>query len=251
MVYNFSMPSDERLYHDLAWLFPIVSPPEDYVNEAAEFARAIRQHARIPVKTLLDLGCGAGHNDHHLQKDFKVTGVDLSETMLDLARCLNPEVEYLTGDLRSLCLGRTFDAVIIADSITYMLNEDDLLAAFRTAYAHLNPGGVFCSYAEETPENFVQNGTYTSTHYGKAENGQTVEVALVENYYDPNPQDTAFESTFVYFIRQGGKLRIETDSHQLGIFPPAVWERLLRQAGFDVYQAWFDEADAPLFVGVK
>jgi SAM-dependent methyltransferase len=245
------MHSDERLYYDLAWLFPIVSPPEDYVNEAAEFTRAIRQHARIPVRTLLDQGCGAGHNDHYLQKEFQVTGVDLSETMLDLARRLNPQVEYLTGDMRSLHLGGTFDAVIIADSITYMLNEADLLAAFRTAYEHLNPGGVFCTYAEETPENFVQNGTYTSTHRGLTENGQAVEVALVENYYDPDPQDTTFEITFVYFVRQSGALRIETDSHQVGIFPQATWERLLRQAGFEVHQAWFDEADAPLFIGIK
>lgn len=242
---------DERLYQDLAWLFPIVSSPEDYVGEVAEFTRAIRQHARIPVRSLLDLGCGAGHNDHYLQKDFEVTGVDLSKTMLDLASRLNPQVEYLTGDMRSLRLGRTFDAVIIADSITYMLTEADLLAAIRTAYEHLNPGGVFCTYAEETPENFVQNGTYTSTHRGQDQNGHDVEVALVENYYDPDPQDTTFETTFIYLIRQDGALRIETDSHQLGIFPRVTWERLLRQAGFEVHQTWFDEADAPLFVCVK
>lgn len=245
------MQPEERLYHDLAWLFPIVSPPEDYEGEAAEFTHAIRQHARIPVRRLLDLGCGAGHNDFYLQKDFEVTGVDLSKAMLELARHLNPQVEYLTGDMRSLRLGRTFDAVMVADSITYMLSEADLLAAFHTAYEHLKPGGVFCTYAEELPENFVQNGTYSSTHRGQDENGLDVEVVLVENYYDPDPRDTTFEMTFIYLIRQAEALRIEIDSHQVGIFPQAAWERLLRQAGFEVHQAWFDEAKAPLFIGVK
>jgi SAM-dependent methyltransferase len=241
-----NIKSDPRLYHDLAWLFPIITPPEDYVGEAAQFSHAIRQYTRLPAHTLLDLGCGAGHLDIHLSQEFQVTGVDLSESMLELARHLNPQVEYLAGDMRSLHLERTFDAVMIADAIDYMLTEQDLLAAFCTAYEHLKPGGVFCTYAEETSENFVQNGTYTSTH----KQGD-IEVALVENYYDPDPQDTIFEMTFVYLIRRAGVLSIETDSHRVGIFPQATWERLLRQAGFEVQQVWFEEADGPMFVGIK
>lgn len=133
-----------RLYSDLAWTWPIISPPEHYIEEAEDFRRTIMAHARIPAATLLDLGCGGGHNDWTLKKHFQVTGVDISPEMLELAARLNPEAEYLQGDMRTVRLGRLFDAVVIADSIDYMLTEVDLRAAFVTAYEHLKPGGVFC-----------------------------------------------------------------------------------------------------------
>jgi len=56
-------------------------------------------------------------------------------------------------------LGRTFDAVMAADAMDYMLTEDDLRAAFRTAFEHLRPGGVYVTYAEFTPERFRQDRT--------------------------------------------------------------------------------------------
>jgi len=63
---------------------------------------------------------------------------------------LNPEVAYCIGDMRSVRLEKVFDAVMIADSIDYMLTSEDLRAAFETALVHLKPGGVFCTYVEVT-----------------------------------------------------------------------------------------------------
>lgn len=242
-----SLPENrERMYHDLAWLFPVITPPEDYIGEAAEFTQAIQQFSRRPARTLLNLGAGAGHNDHYLQHSFQVTGLDLSEPMLALARRLNSAVEYLVGDMRTIRLGRRFDAVILADSVSCLLTEMDLLAAFMTAYEHLEPGGVFCTYAEETQENFQQNGTFTSTHLAG-----DLEVALVENFYDVDPKDTWYETTFLFLIRQKGKLTIEVDQHLNGLFPLVTWRRLLEQAGFQVHELHFTEGNCPFFAGVK
>lgn len=237
--------ANQRLYSDLSWLWPAVSPVEDYRHEAQEFVRVIQKHAQRPVKTLLDIGCGGGHIDHHLQEYYSVTGVDCSPQMLDLARRLNPRLEYQLGDMRSLKLPQKFDAVIIADSISCMLTEDDLLAAFSTAFNHLNPGGIFCTYAEETPQFFTQNGTYSSTH----QLGD-MDIALVENYYDPDPSDTTFEISFIYFVRRAGKLTIETDHHLAGIFPEETWLRLMQKAGFLVRQEIFSDEGFVIFAGI-
>lgn len=235
-----------RLYNDLAWLFPIITPVEHYVEEAAEFVQAIQRHAQRPVRTLLNLGTGAGHNDHYLRHYFQVTGLDLSRPMLALAQRLNPDVEYLVGDMRSVELQRKFDAVMLADAASYLLSEADLRAAFQTAFRHLEPGGVFCTYAEETLERFEQNGTYTSTH-----RTDELEVALVENYYDPDPQDTVFEMTFLFLIREQGQLRIEVDQHEAGLFPLQTWRRFLAETGFQVYEHIFADGDCPFFTCLK
>ena len=130
-----------RLYGDLAWTWPIISPPEDYVPESEFFANLMKEHLETEPRTLLHLGCGGGHNDHTLKQHFGVTGVDISPEMLGLARKLNPDVTYVEGDMRTVRLERTFDAVAILDSVNYMLAATDLRTAFDTAFAHLKPGG--------------------------------------------------------------------------------------------------------------
>jgi len=235
-----------RLYDDMAWAWPLISQREDYVQEAQLFARHIRQRARIPVSTLLHLGCGGGHLDLTLKTYFKVSGVDVSQPMLDLAGQLNPEVTYFSGDMRSVRLEKAFDAVVIADSIDYMLSEEDLRGAFQTAYAHLKAGGVFCTYAGVTRQSFRQNDTRVSTHSGGG-----MEITFIENRYDPNPQDSTYESTFVYLIRREGsegQLEIETDRHLGGLFDLETWSRCLTETGFAVYQTELGAGGAPFFV---
>ena len=223
------MTDAERMYRDMAWAWPIISPPEDYAEEAEMFRCAIEKHSKIPVRTLLDLGCGGGHNDFHLKKHCKVTGIDLSEGMLGNARALNPDVEYLAGDMRRVRLGRQFDSVIIADSIMYMRDESDMLAAFRTAYEHLRPGGVFCTYIEELPECFA---AATYTHQPREKDG--VEITLIEHKWDTDAADTTFELLFIYLVKEGRAMRVETDRHRCGIFPLTIWKALLKGAGFTV-----------------
>ena len=50
--------------------------------------------------------------------------------------------EHLQGDMRTLRLGRQFDAVFVHDAIEYMTTEDELRQAVATVYAHCRPGGV-------------------------------------------------------------------------------------------------------------
>lgn len=223
------------MYGDLSWTWPIISPPEDYVEESVWFANAIRAAARGQARTLLHLGCGGGHNDRTLKEHFDVVGVDLSEPMLENARRLNPEVEYMQGDMRSVRLGRTFDAVALLDSVSYMRTEGELGAAFATAFAHLRPGGVLVTYAERTRETFLHDWT----DHRKCSEGD-VTVILFENEFDPDPDDTTMEYTATFLIRRNDNLMIETDVHVMGLFPHATWLRLLAGAGFEV-----EEHDLP------
>jgi len=206
-----------------------MSPPDDYVEESEEAVRIISEYSRIDARTLLNIGCGGGHNDCTLKRYFSITGVDLSVEMLSLAGRLNPEVEYIRGDMRTVRLGRRFDAVTIFDSISYMLSEEDLRAAFRTAYTHLNQGGVLLTYAEETAERFKSNRTRYFT-------GSTnrVEVTFIEHQYDPDPSDTISETAFVYFIHRDGHTEIETDRHLFGLFGFRTWLNVLSEVGFKV-----------------
>ena len=230
----------ERLYDDLAWLWPIMSPPEDYVEEAELFARLIRERSTAKPRSLLHLTSGGGHVDHRLGREFRITGIDASPNMVELARKLNPGVEYVVDDVRTARLGRTFDAVFIDDGVLYMLNEQDLKSVFVTASEHLNAGGVMLVYVEATPETFEQNRTHVT-----ARSSRGIDLVYVENEYDPDRSDTTFQTTFVYLIRRDGQLTVETDRHTCGIFPLDTWRLLLGEAGFDVAETAFEHSDFP------
>ncbi len=225
---------ERRLYSDLAWTWPIISPVEGYIEETELFSKLIRKYSKIKVKTLLHLGCGGGHNDYTFKKHFKLTSLDISEDMLALAKKLNPEVNYQYGDMRTMQLGEKYDAVTILDSINYIKTVEDLQRTFITAYEHLKPGGVFLTFAEQIAGQFKQNNTTHSTH-----SKDDVEITFIESYYDPDPVDTNYEAIFIYLIRVGGKLEIYTDRHLCGIFKLETWLELLKATGFEVKQVKF------------
>ena len=135
---NVHMSTDNghnRLYGDLAWLWPIMSPPEEYADEAGYWLRALRSRLPSGRRRVLELGTGGGHFLHQLTGEYDATAVDLSEAMLAHSRRLNPGVAHHVGDMRSVRLGETFDAVLIHDAIDYMTTEDELRAAFETTRA--------------------------------------------------------------------------------------------------------------------
>ncbi len=222
------MPPSHRLYSDLAHLWPLMSPPEDYADEGARLQGELRARLGPGRLRLLELGTGGGHLLHHLADEFEATAVDLSEPMLAHSRRLNPGVTHHLGDMRTVRLDETFDAVLIHDAIDYMRTEDDLRAAFATARAHLRPGGLLLAI----PDDYVE--TFTPPHIAhETRRRDGAELTYVEYSTDPDPGDTEIETVYVFFFRENGALRVEVDRHTTGLFPIGTWERLLQGSGFE------------------
>lgn len=238
-----------RLYTDLAWLWPLWGDAAtEYAHYCEHVTSMIGRYAERPAVDLLVIGCGGGKNVLNLKRDFKVTGLDLSADMLAQAKVLNPECTFVRGDMRTFRLHRSFDAVLMDDAITHMNSRPDFLAAFRTAHAHLKPGGVLVVTPDVTMETFQQNRTTTAT---ATRNG--LEVVFMENVYDPDPSDEQFETTIVYLIRDQGSLRIERDHWTMGIFSLNTWREVLCETGFRVHEGFYRscEDEYTVFTCVK
>ena len=89
-----------RLYDELAEWWPLLSPPSEYEDEAADLLPRLGAAGG----TLLELGSGGGSLAYHLKRHFNLTLTDLSPAMLAVSEALNPECEHLPGDMRSLRL---------------------------------------------------------------------------------------------------------------------------------------------------
>lgn len=226
-----------RLYNDMASLWPLVSPPSDYAHEAAAVRRllfrikpTLRRHG-TQAPSLLELGAGGGHLLHHLTDHFDITAVDLSPSMLRLSRRLNPSVTHHVGDMRSIRLGKKFDVVLVHDAISYMLTPTDLTRLFRTARAHLKPGGLLVLMPDYIRDTFPGHDLAHDHHTDG--NKDITTVSLV---HDPDPNDSTFELVMLFLIRsvkaRGSGTRTAIDRHTCGLFSLKTWQRLLKESGF-------------------
>lgn len=216
-----------RLYDDLAYLMPLISPHEEYEEEASKWKTVLRQKLGEGKHSLLELGAGGGFNLFHLKNDFNITASDISLKMLELCNKLNPEVKTIQGDMRSLRLEEKFDAVLIHDAISYMLSEEELYCAFITAAKHLNEGGIFIT----SPDNFSDTLQLPRVDHSVHKIDGT-EVTYTEYSYMPDVNSTILETIMTYYIKSQDGLKIELDRHTTGLFPQSTWIRLMGKAGF-------------------
>ena len=235
-----------KLYSDLAEWWPIFSAPAEYRDEAAFFARVLTESCDPAPRRVLELGSGGGNNASHLKARFAMTLVDLSPRMLAVSQALNPECEHLEGDIRTVRLGRTFDAVFVHDAICHMTTETDLRAVLETAFQHLRPGGVALFAPDFVRETFVD---YTDHGGNDTDRGS---VRFVQWTTDPDPTDTTYFVDFGILIRDPqGQVRAVHERHVYGLFARAKWLRLLRDVGFELNteSILLDDFARDLFVG--
>jgi SAM-dependent methyltransferase len=216
-----------KLYDELAEWWPVMATPAEYRQEARLFDRLLRGSSTPRPRTVLDLGAGSGIIASHLKSHFTMTLVDISPQMLAVNRSVNPECEHVQGDMRTLRLGRTFDAVFVHDSVCHMTTAQDLKAVMETAFVHCRPGGVALFVPDEMRETFVPS----SDHGGNDKGSRG--LRYVQWTTDPDPSDTAIVVDFAIMLRdEQGEVRVVHERQTHGLFARAEWLRLLRKVGF-------------------
>ena len=249
---NETSAKELKLYAELASWWPLISPPEEYEDEAELYRRTLVEASDRPPRTVLELGAGGGCNASHLKAHFKMTLCDPAPGMLKVSRKLNPECEHLENDMRTARLGREFDAVFIHDAICYMTTRDDLRRAVETAFVHLRPGGVALFAPDEIRETFAQ-----VTNHGGYDHEDGRGVRFLEWVWDPDPADSTYIADYVYALREpNGSVSTVHDRHVEGLFGCEEWLSTLRDVGFEARPVRFqhvshEDKETVGFVGRK
>jgi hypothetical protein len=136
------------------------------------------------------------------------------------------EAAFAASLLRTLRLGRRFDAVFVHDAVDYMTTEADLRRAVSTAYEHCREGGLAVFVPDDIAENF-EPGTEHGGH--DAPDGRGVRY-LEWWSSDPDPGDTRTRSEFAFLLREAdGSVQVAHDTHEFGLFPRALWLKVLTE----------------------
>jgi SAM-dependent methyltransferase len=182
------------------------------------------------VREVLDLGSGGGHVAVHLKGPLALTLVDWSAEMLSVSHVLNPECTHVQGDMRTVRLGRRFDAVLVHDAVDYVTSEASLRQVIETAFAHCRPGGIAVFVPDHTAETFRATGS------GGGGGGDAAgrRASFREWTWDPDPADDWVQAEYEFTLRAAdGAVQVVREAHRLGAFSRGTWLRLLAGAGFD------------------
>jgi SAM-dependent methyltransferase len=220
-----SRSGEYRLYQDLADWWPLISPPQEYAAEAGYLA-GVFAAAAVPVREVLDLGSGGGHIAVHLRGRLSLTLVDQSEQMLAVSRRLNPQCVHVQGDMRTIRLGRVFDAVLVHDAIDYVTSQAELSQVIETAFAHCRPGGI----AVFVPDHVAETFQPVSGRGGGSSAGR--QASFREWTWDPDPADDWVQAEYEFVLQEtGGSPQVVREAHRLGAFSREVWRARLTAAG--------------------
>ncbi|CQR25849.1 methyltransferase [Streptococcus varani] len=191
---------------------------------------------------LLELACGTGiQSIRFKQAGFDVTGLDLSQDMLDIAtkraKSANLSIPFVQGNMLDLSSIGTFDYVTCySDSICYMQDEVEVGDVFKQVYDHLNEGGVFIFDAHSTYQ--IDEVFPGYSHHENAE-----DFAMVwDSFEDEAPHSIVHELTF--FIQdEDGRFTRYDEVHEERTYEILTYDILLEQAGFKNFKVYSDFED--------
>lgn len=216
-----------KMYHELAIWWPLLSPPEDYKNEAKLFSTILSK--RISEgRNVLELGSGGGNSASYMKENFKMVLLDRSIEMIRVSKKLNSDCSHLCADMRHFALKKTFDAIFIHDAIMYLTEKEDLIKTFQNCFDHLKVDGVLLI----APDYYEETYKPTTSHGGIDKDGRGFRYLEWSN--DTDPDDSIIECDFVYIYKEDdGEPQITHERHHLGIFSRETWLYCLNIAGFE------------------
>jgi len=103
--------------------------------------------AKVPLtapKRIIDLGCGPGNSTAVLKEKFpdaKLTGIDSSNDMLEAARRILPDLDFVKANLVDYRPPEPTD-LLVSNAVFHWLPQDKRILTMQRLLKELAPGGV-------------------------------------------------------------------------------------------------------------
>lgn len=227
---------------EYAAAYDAVYAEKDYEGECDLVERLLVEHAAGADARILDLGCGTGgHAIPLARRGYRVVGVDRSGPMLAEARAKAEETgvgpEFVEGDIRDLSLAAEFDAALMLFAVlSYQLEEDDVLAALRSARRHLRAGGLLVFDVWFGPAVLAQRPSRRVSTIGE----------LVRTSWGELDAARARCTVTVELATESGEI-VSREEHVVRYFFPEELGRLLDASGFGLLRLGaFPDIDRPV-----
>ena len=198
-------------YQHLALIYDALMGDLEGVRRYAHMLKSV-----ISGKHVLDLACGTGDLTMLLSEmGYKMTGLDLSEQMLEIAKSKDQKdrIRFVHGDMLNLNLGELFDSIVCAnDSVNYCSSLTQVNLLFEGVNRHLSIGGVFVfdyhqiSRLKEFEEPFDEEGVLGDIGYWWHIESEPPRLTHTVTIYGSNYPVTETHQQYVFELNDLQKL---------------------------------------------
>lgn len=184
----------------------------------------------IHGRNLLEFGSGTGRHGQLLaERGYRVTGIERSAEMVARA-ATNDGFTCQQGDICTVQLGRTFDAVLaLFHVISYQVSNQAVQAVFCRAAEHLLPGGLFVFDVWYSPAVYAQK---PEVRVKRLADGDLEIVRIAEPVLYPN--ENRVDVNYTVYARNSGDetCSVFTESHPMRHFSLPELNFLAAGTGF-------------------
>ena len=200
----------------------------DYARNAAPGILKLLKDAGIDSGHVVDLGCGSGILARRLlDAGYSVTGIDLSEAMIDLALRRAPGARYITASFLDAEIPPCNAVTSTGECLSYLIDKRNDLEAlerlFRRIFSALSPGGLLIFDAcvegrsrEQTSASFAGNDWSLLTEYSI------------------DPATRVLTRTITIERRIDGGTRRDREVHRVRLYDEGELMQRLTESGFEV-----------------
>jgi len=225
---------DHPKYYEIAFSF------RDIPAEVSVFEECFRRFSRIPVKSVLELGCGnSPHMDELVKRGYQYSGLDLSKAMLNYSRQkasrIGAAVKLIHGDMLDFSLEGKVDFVYVLLGSLCARNTSELLTHFDSVAQVLKKGGLYLLdwCIEFDPPRLGEPGdTWEIERQG-------IQVKTTVSWKALDRVEQTFEETIVLEVNDHGeKLNIVGTDIKRALYPQEFWFFISSHKHFEFVGWW-------------
>jgi SAM-dependent methyltransferase len=204
-----------------------------FIEDIPFYLRQIQKY-NTPV---LEIACGTGRITLPIaEKGYSITGLDVSNGMLDhakkKARAKNLHIEWILSDCRNFNLSQKFNIIIYPfNAMAHLHDLESLEACLTCIKKHLNPNGVFIvDIFNPKLEILIRDATwnYLVEEYIDPDTNELV-VIMENNVYESDSQINRIK----WYLNFGNKKETAVDLNMRMWFPQEI-DALLHYNGFRI-----------------
>lgn len=200
-----------------------------------DFIRSVLSPA--PGSKILDLCCGYGRHVNYLGKsgNFEITGLDLSDDYLEIAKknISSPNVKFIKGDMREIPFNDHFDAIYnMFTSFGFFDSDEENEQVVQQVNKALKPEGLFL-LDYENKFFFVFNDVFKKEkHWEKLDDNK---YFLFENIYDVMREREIFKAILI----ENGEVKMSS-GYDIRLYNFPEISNMLKRSGFEILEVWGD-----------
>lgn len=218
------------VFNNYSRYYDLLYRDKDYAAEVDYIDRLLKRHGTAGAD-LLEFGSGTGKHGRLLaQRGYLINGIERSEDMVAQAKQVNG-FQCQVGDICTVKLGRTFDAVIsLFHVISYQVSNEAVQAVFARAAEHLTSDGLFIFDVWYSP---AVHAHRPSVRVKRLEGDGIRITRIAEPKIYPNDNRVDVNYQIIAEEQVSGEVEVLSESHPIRHFSLPELDLFAQMSGFE------------------